>query len=159
MATTNKIKTRTKTTAPVPANIKDKALYARIKASIKRRIDANGQRWGAYTSGELVRKYKQAYAKKHGKGVGYVGKKKKNAGLSRWFGEKWIDVCKLPRHVPCGRNKAAGLSYAQFKKKFPYCRPSVKISASTPRLATSLSAAQKKSLCAKKKKNPLRILR
>ena len=142
-----------------PANVKDPSLYDRIKNTIKRRLDSEGRRWGAYASGELVKKYKLAYEKKNGKGSPYTGSKNSKTGIARWFGEKWIDVCKLPKKVPCGRSNAKDLSYTEFKKKFPYCRPSVKVTSSTPKLASQLTPSQKSRLCALKKKNPSKIAR
>lgn len=69
--------------------------------------------------------------------------------LSRWHREKWVDVCrrgKNGKHPPCGNRLGT--------KGYPYCRPSKRISSRTPVLASQLSAAQKRSLCQKKRKNP-----
>ncbi len=38
--------------------------------------------------------------------------------------EKWINVCKLPKKVSCGRKKSD-------MKNYPYCRPSVRINSKT----------------------------
>jgi hypothetical protein len=70
-----------------------------------------------------------------------------NSGLGRWFAEEWIDVCKLPKIVKCGRSKAQW-------KNYPYCRPRKRISKSTPKTAGELTKAEIKQRCAKKKRNP-----
>ena len=44
--------------SPVPDHVVDKALYRKIKAELRAKLQP-GQRWGAYTSGHLVRQYKQ----------------------------------------------------------------------------------------------------
>jgi hypothetical protein len=76
-------------------------------------------------------------------------RKSKNTGLSRWFAEEWIDVCKLPRIVPCGRKSAS-----KSKRSYPYCRPRYKITSKSPRSARSLSSYEIKKRCQKKRKSP-----
>jgi glutaredoxin len=71
----------------------------------------------------------------------------RNYGLNRWFDEEWIDVCKLPKIVKCGRDKAEW-------KNYPYCRPRKRINKKTPKTASELTKAEIKKRCAKKKKNP-----
>ena len=127
--------------SPVPLN---KALYERTKRSAKKRFKV----WpSARASQWLVREYKR-------KGGKYKGKKPgpKSGGLSRWQAERWIDVCKLPKKVPCGRPKSGGLN--KWKKQYPYCRPSKRITSKTPRLASELTKAQIASRCKRKKSNP-----
>ena len=121
----------------IPDNVINKKLYASIKAKIKRSI--KGRRWGAYDSGRLVREYKAA-------GGSYSGKKGKT-NLSRWYKEKWVDACAWPKRKPCGRKT---------KEKIAYCRPSKKVDSKTPKLVQTLTKAQIKSRCAKKKKNPMK---
>jgi len=126
----------------VPDNVVDKELYARVKAEVKRKVKA----WpSAYASGQVVRTYKS-------RGGRYKGAKKKSSGLSRWFDEKWINVCKLPKKVACGRPKSTDM--ATWKKKYPYCRPSIKVTKGTPMIASSLTKQQIKSRCRRKKENP-----
>jgi hypothetical protein len=73
----------------------------------------------------------------------------RKSGLSRWFAEQWIDVCKLPKIVPCGRkNVNTG--------KYPYCRPRYKISSKSPITARSLSKSEIKRRCSHKRRNPYR---
>ena len=60
----------------IPSNVINKSLYSKIKKKIKKRVKAKGQRWGAYTSGNLVQAYKRA-------GGTYSGKKKSFIGVGR----------------------------------------------------------------------------
>jgi len=122
------------------ANPTNPTLYAKVKREAKRKFDV----WpSAYASGWLVREYKK-------RGGKYSGSRKasRSKGVGRWFREKWINVCELPKKVACGRSQTG--------KRYPYCRPSKRISKKTPRLASSLSAAQIKKFCKEKRKNPKR---
>jgi hypothetical protein len=115
----------------------DKALYERIKKKVKRQVKV----WpSAYASGMLVKQYKSA-------GGRYKGSKPTKKGIGRWFREEWIDVCKLPQIVKCGRKKSE-------MKNYPYCRPRVRVDSQTPKLASELTKEQIKKRCAKKKSNP-----
>ena len=120
-----------------PSNVVNKKLYMSIKAKIKKSI--KGRRWGAYDSGRLVREYKA-------KGGKYSGGKGKT-DLGRWYKEKWVDACAWPRRKSCGRKTAA---------KIAYCRPSKRADSKTPKLVQSLSKAQRKSRCTKKKRSPMK---
>jgi hypothetical protein len=129
-----------------PAN---SALYNRVKAEAKRKFRV----WpSAYASAWLVKKYKR-------RGGTYKGSKTRSpvssprSGLTRWFDEKWINVCKLPKKVPCGRPKA---NIKAWKKKYPYCRPSRSITNKSPRTASQLSKAEIKRRCARKKRSPMK---
>ena len=66
--------------------------------------------------------------------------------LRRWFKEKWVDVSKKVdgKHPPCGRKDADGKSY-------PKCRPSKKVSKETPKVASSYSKEDKKSMTSQKR--------
>jgi hypothetical protein len=121
----------------IPDNVVNKRLYANVKAKIKRSI--KGRRWGAYDSGRLVREYKAAGGK-------YKGTKGKT-NLSRWYKEKWVDACAWPKRKPCGRKT---------KETIAYCRPSKKVDSKTPKTVQKLTAAQRKSRCARKKKAPMK---
>lgn len=128
-----------------PANPK---LYAQVKKEAKKRFRS----WpSAYGSGWLVAEYKR-------RGGTYKGSKpKQTTGIARWFDlEKWINVCYLPKIVPCGR--PAGLSKTQYWKKFPYCRPLYRATSKTPRTAKEISKAELKRRCSMKRKSPKRIL-
>jgi len=67
--------------------------------------------------------------------------------LRRWFKEKWVDVSKKVdgKHPPCGRKDADGKSY-------PKCRPSKKVSKETPKVASSYSKKEKKSMTTQKRR-------
>ncbi len=141
-----------------PSNVKDKELYDKIHKRIKRRLKKQGRSWSLYASADLVRTYKKEYAKKRPRGkVAYSGNKPKNTGINRWFSEQWIDVTKLPKKVKCGRSDVKYLSYSELKKKYPYCRPSKRITASTPKTVGEISKQRLKTLSAKKRKQPKRV--
>lgn len=71
-----------------------------------------------------------------------VKKTKKGANLKRWFKEEWVDV---RTGKPCGRSKGE-------KRGVPYCRPKKRVSSTTPKTASEMSAAQKKKKIAEKKR-------
>ena len=121
---------------------KNKKLYNSVVKKAKAKFDT----WpSAYASGWVVKEYKKQGGK-------YIGSKPtKSSGLQRWFGEKWINVCKLPKKVSCGRPSA---NLTDWKKQYPYCRPSIKINKSTPVIASKLSKSQITSRCKRKKSNP-----
>ena len=127
-----------------PDNVLKPRLYCKIKNSIKRKLKSKGQRWGAYTSGQLVQQYKR-------EGRTYSGKKKKSNNLGRWYKEKWIDVCYYPKKKSCGRKKFSA-------KKFPYCRPSIRVNENTPKTVSELTSSQRKKLCDKKRKSPKKTI-
>ena len=60
----------------VPNNVVNKTLYARIKKRISKRVKRKGQRWGAYTSGNLVQAYKRAGGKYRGRKKTFTRRKK-----------------------------------------------------------------------------------
>ena len=130
----------------IPIN---KSLYNKVKTEAKRKFKV----WpSAYASGWLVKEYKR-------RGGKYKGSKSKNKsnGLSRWYAEEWINVCKLPKIVPCGRPK---LSLNDWKKNYPYCRPKKRITSGSPKTARELSKTEIKRRCSIKRKNPMkRVLR
>ena len=120
-------------------NVENKRLYEKVKREAKAKFTS----WpSAYASAWLVKEYKR-------RGGTYSGQKAKDKGLSRWFREDWVDVCTGKK---CGRSKSD-------VRKYPYCRPTKKITNSTPKLASQLTAKEKKSICAKKRKNPQKKIR
>lgn len=122
-------------TAAVPLN---KKLYDRVVADAKKRF----QVWpSAYASGWVVRRYKELG------GTYKTPGKKGTTSLNRWYKEKWVNVCELPKIVACGRKKASMTDY-------PYCRPLKRITNDTPKTAGQLTSQQIKERCARKKKNP-----
>ena len=71
-----------------------------------------------------------------------VRKTDKGLALKRWFKEKWVDT---RTGKPCGRRKGG-------KRGTPYCRPSKRISSKTPKTASELTASEKRSRIAQKKR-------
>lgn len=71
-----------------------------------------------------------------------VRRTKEGAALKRWFKEKWVDV---RTGKPCGRRKGEDRST-------PYCRPSKRVSSRTPVTASEMTASQKRSRIAQKKR-------
>jgi len=117
----------------------DKSLYERVKNEAKKRFHV----WpSAYASGWLVKEYKR-------RGGRYSSSSSSDdeKPLERWFKEKWVDVCRLPTKVPCGKTM----------RHYPYCRPSKRINKDTPVTSTELTSDQIDRLC--KLKNELGRLR
>ena len=71
-----------------------------------------------------------------------VRKTKKGAALKRWFKEDWKDV---RTGKACGRKKGE-------KRGTPYCRPSKRVSSKTPKTASEMTAAEKRSRISQKKR-------
>jgi hypothetical protein len=153
----------------IPTN---KKLYMKVKSQAKKTFKV----WpSAYASGWLVRRYKKLGGKYRTSPSSKLSKRKsvrksrrrrsktsmrfsrkrktsiksKTKGLSRWFEEEWIDVCELPRIVPCGRKRAR-----KSKRSYPYCRPRYKITSKSPRSARSLSSYEIKKRCKQKRRSP-----
>ena len=125
-------------------------LYNRVKAAAKRKFKV----WpSAYASAWLVREYKKRGGKYKGKKSTSRSRRSSNSGLQRWFKEKWINVCKLPKRVSCGRPKT---SVSNWKKTYPYCRPSRRVNKSTPKTAQELSKEEIRRRCRRKRKTPLK---
>jgi hypothetical protein len=55
--------------------------------------------------------------------------------LKRWFQEEWVDI---KTGKPCGRKEG------EKRRGYPACRPSKRVSASTPKTSKELTAAEKK---------------
>lgn len=115
----------------------NKKLYAQVVADAKKRFKV----WpSAYASGWVVRRYKEM-------GGRYREEKKSGTPLGRWFKEEWINVCQLPKIVPCGRPEAS-------RKDYPYCRPYKRVNKDTPTTVRELSKKEIEGRCARKKKDP-----
>ena len=71
-----------------------------------------------------------------------VRKTAKGAALKRWFKEEWKDV---RTGKACGRKKGD-------KRGTPYCRPSKRVSSKTPKTSGEMTAAEKRSRIAQKKR-------
>ena len=107
----------------------NKKLYSTVKQKVKSKVKV----WpSAYASGQLVKQYKAAGGK-------YRCNTRKLSLLDRWFKEKWVNVCTKPR-TKCARSS----------KKYPYCRPSVKVSPKTPKTVKELGPQKIKRMCKKK---------
>lgn len=112
---------------------KDPNLYEKIK----KEIYTKHPKHSAYRSGLLVKKYKEEYQKKHKNNNAYIGEKKKDEGLNRWFEEVWLNQ----------RNEIG------YKKKGDVYRPTVKVSSKTPTTFQELRPSQiKKAMKEKKEK-------
>lgn len=122
----------------------DKRLYNKVKSEAKKKFDVYPS---IYASSWIVKEYKK-------RGGKYKGKKPKNSGLTRWYKEKWIDTCKYPKIVPCGRKSLKNMSYTKVKRSYPYCRPLYKVNKKTPKTVKELSKAKIRQYCSKKKINP-----
>ena len=110
---------------------KDKKLYSQVKKEADAKFVAPTS---AYKSAWIVREYK----KRHGTYVeDSTGskEKEKDRGLVRWFREKWVDLNRPGQ--PCGRSKAPNSSNGK-KDKYPLCRPTVKVTNKTPKLAQEI---------------------
>ena len=122
----------------------NKSLYNNVKNKAKRIFKV----WpSAYASGWLTKEYKRLGGKYKNDSRSRSRYRSKSSGLSRWYAEKWIDVCKLPKKVPCGRKKSS-------RRNYPYCRPSRRINKSTPKTVSEISKKTLIKRCSRKRKSP-----
>lgn len=103
---------------------KDKKLYDNVKKRIYKKMPKHS----AYRSGLLVKEYKEAYKKKYKLSNAYEGVKKKDADLSVWYKERWV-------------NQRGEVGY---KKKGDVYRPTVKVSKKTPKTFKELGGMKSK---------------
>ena len=98
------------------AKIKDIKLYKQAMAIVYSQY----KKPSAYRSGALVKKYKLLYREKYGNDNAYEedGTAKKNRPLARWYMEKWGSV----------------------GGEYPTYRPSVRVTADTPKTVTEISS-------------------
>jgi len=122
--------------SPIPSNSK---LYNKVKEEAKLRFDRYPS---AYASSWIVKTYKS----RGGTYNSSRNKSKRESGLQRWYSEIWIDVCKLPAIVPCGRKSPKN------EKQYPYCRPYKKITSKTPKTIFELDSKTLKRRCSIKQK-------
>jgi hypothetical protein len=109
----------------------DERLYAYVKKLADKKFDT---KTSVYKSSWIVREYKK-------RGGKYSSKKKGSSGLKRWFKEGWVDLNrpikglngKIIGYKPCGRKSVKS------NDKYPLCRPSKRISKSTPRTYKEIS--------------------
>ena len=69
-----------------------------------------------------------------------VRKTKSGLNLKRWFKEDWKDV---KTGKACGRKKGE-------KRGTPYCRPSKRVSSTTPKTKSEMTSAEKRSRISQK---------
>lgn len=122
--------------SPIPSNVKNKALYQKIKDEIHATDAAAGRQWGKHSSDRLVSTYLKRGGKYSGKKPAYKSPiKKKNprgrGGLRQWDDEKWLDQYGRP----CGSGK---------KGEIVKCRPSVRVNKDTPVTWKELSSKGEK---------------
>jgi hypothetical protein len=114
------------------AKPKDQQLYDKVKKSVYSEITKHS----AYRSGQIVKRYKNAYEKKYGSRDAYLGNKKTNQGLDRWFKEDW--------RTQTGKK--------EYEKKGDIFRPTKRITKETPKTMSELSKADKQKAIKEKKK-------
>ena len=133
-----------------PKGVKYPELWEKAKEKVKRDVLKQGGEWpSAYASSRISPLYKKLVGNKYDAFDSSPTRSREIKGIKRWHLEKWIDVC---TNKPCGRSTSEN-------RKYPYCRPTKKISSKTPRLASTLSPSQKKKLCSQKQKNPAKRMK
>jgi len=108
----------------------DPELYAHVRNDVRSSV----RRWpSAYASGLVVQRYKAA---------GGEYEACRTGGLTKWFRERWVDVCR-PSLPPCGRS-TSGMTEREYRREYPKCRP----------LATAerMTEAEKATACARKRR-------
>jgi len=123
----------------------------KVKKSIKRKSRMGNQGYKPETNNslslsQLIRKCLGTY---YDKPLSRFGKRH-NGKLSRWFREKWVNVCKKKgrKYVKCGK----------VGRKYPYCRPSVRVTSKTPKTVKELGKRKLAKMC-KLKKNSKKVVR
>ena len=106
------------------AEPKNKTLYEKVK----KEIYAKNKKHSAYRSGQVVKEYKK-------RGGTYIGEKKQNKGLTRWFKEDW-------------RTQDGKKTY---KKKGDIFRPTKRITSETPTTMKEITKKQKEKAIKEKK--------
>jgi len=117
----------------------NKELYNSVKKVADKKFKS---KTGIYKSSWIVQEYKR-------RGGKYKGKKTSKTGLLRWYKEKWIDLNrpikdkkgKIIGYEECGRKTSS-------KGKYPLCRPTYRVTKSTPKTYSEIS---KKSILKAKK--------
>jgi hypothetical protein len=116
----------------IPTN---KYLYEIVKKEADERFLAPTS---VYKSAWIVKTYKK-------RGGSFDDPKNPDKGLLRWFREKWVDLNHNNR--PCGRSKAS------LDGVYPLCRPTIKVTKNTPKLASELDQKIIKKAIEEKQKN------
>jgi hypothetical protein len=119
----------------VPLNTK---LYDTVKKAADSKFFA---KTSAYKSAWIVREYK-----KRGGAYSSPKKSRQPSGLRRWFAEAWVDMerpvrknGKIVAYEQCGRNNASNNKKA-LTGRYPYCRPSRRVTRHTPATVRELSS-------------------
>jgi hypothetical protein len=126
-------------------NPTNKKLYEQVKKEADAKFVAPTS---VYKSAWIVREYKKR------NGTFADTKPKDNSdGLLRWFREKWVDLNR-PGEA-CGRKNGNNKNNRNNKNtKYPLCRPTIKVSNNTPKLAQNIDVKTIKS--ANKEKQRIR---
>ena len=106
----------------------------------------------AYASQVCKGKVKDKFGKRYADST-YVSQNRNSngLGLNRWFEEKWVNICE-PK--PSGGYKSCGRmsqNVSLNSKKYPYCRPSVRINKQTPKTVKELTKSEIRKRCSKKR--------
>ncbi len=115
--------------SPSPRN---PSLYARVKEDANAKFLAPTS---IYKSAWIVREYKRRGGTYYSP-TDKTGKEGEQQGLRRWFLEKWVDLNRPGQK--CGRKS----SLSSTTEKYPLCRPSVRVTADTPRTVAELTPRQ-----------------
>lgn len=114
----------------------------KLYEQVKKEADKIYKVPSAYKSGWIVKTYKE-------RGGTYSGTNNVKP-LARWFDEKWVNLNKKRpdgTYEPCGRK-----SIQDSQGKYPLCRPSIRITSSTPTTIKELSEKRIKDAKVKKAK-------
>lgn len=98
---------------------------------------------------------KKRVDKKYARDTSNQKQEKGITGLSRWFKEKWVDVCTA---LDGGTPKPCGRSSAKSTRSFPYCRPSVRVTKDTPVTWKEMEREDLIDACNKKRSDPTKIM-
>jgi hypothetical protein len=101
--------------------VEDEILHAQVKKEADAKFLA---KTSIYKSAWIVKEYKK-------RGGTFKDPKRPDRGLARWFREKWVDLNRPGQ--PCGRSNDS-----KKKEMYPLCRPTVKVTKDTPKLAKEL---------------------
>ena len=132
------------------SKLKSKPLNSSLYRQVVQEAKSKFLVWpSAYASGWVVNTYKK-------RGGTYApAPLESSAPLTRWYQEKWVDVCeylKTGQKQPCGRKKAV------WDQNYPYCRPDKRISSHTPMTLEELlhtqGIAEIKRRCQRKRQTP-----
>jgi hypothetical protein len=140
------VRRNAKSERPAPKDAADPDLWLEARAQVKAELKSV---WpSAYASGMVVQRYKDLYREVYGNDKAFTGKKTRG-GLTKWFGEKWVDLSKpiydeddeLAGFEPCGRKHA---SHQLDSGDYPKCRPLA--------VAMSMTEEQRESAIRRKRK-------